>query len=171
MTLPPQPAIVTADLFDLHHGRVDVVDLQFRAFGRSRSFFGPCATMTVFEDHTPVLAALASPGGDRVLVVDGGGSLRVGLMGDRLAEIGVKNGWRGVVINGAIRDSAGIDALSIGVRALGTTARRAWSPTGLPDFGPVVLGGVEISPADWVYADPDAVMVARSQLALPAQDE
>ena len=120
--------IVTADLYDAHHETVGVCALQFRSFGKRRSFFGPCATVATFEDHTPVLNVLSEPGNGRVLVVDGQGSLRIGLMGDRLAEIGVRNGWAGVVINGAIRDSLGIDALAIGVKALGATARRGWTP-------------------------------------------
>jgi len=167
MTLPPQPSIVTADLYDLHHERVEVIDLQFRSFGRPTSFFGPCATLRVFEDHTPVLARLSTPGEGRVLAVDAGGSLRVGVMGDRLAGIGAANGWRGVVIAGAIRDSLGIDALDLGVRALGTTARRGWSPNPSAVGVPLRLGGVEVREGDWIYADRDAVLVAREALPLP----
>jgi regulator of ribonuclease activity A len=166
MTLLPQPPVVTADLYDLHHDRVEVIDLQFRCFGRSASFFGPCATLQVFEDHTPVLTRLSTPGEGRVLAVDAGGSLRVGVMGDRLAGIGAANGWRGVVIAGAIRDSAGIDALDLGVRALGATARRGWSSNPSAAGLPLRLGGAEVREGDWLYADRDAVLVARELLAL-----
>ena len=165
MTLPPQPSVVTADLYDLHHDRVEVIDLQFRCFGRPASFFGPCATLRVVEDHTPVLARLSEPGGGRILAVDAGGSLRVGVMGDRLAGIGLANGWRGVVIAGAIRDSAGIDGLDLGVRALGTTARRGWSPNPSAAGLPLRLGGAEVREGDWLYADRDSVLVAREPLA------
>lgn len=90
-------------------------------------------------------------------------------MGDRLAGIGARNGWRGVAINGVIRDSAGIDALGIGVRALGTTARRGWAP-GLSSAGkPVSFGGVTLVPGDRVYADRDCVIVAAAELPLPGQ--
>lgn len=167
MSLAPQPAIVTADLYDLHHASVEVIDLQFRSFGRVETFFGPCATLSVFEDHTPVLAMLATPGEGRILAVDAGGSLRVGVMGDRLAAQGVANGWRGVVVAGAIRDSLGIDALDLGVRALGTTARRGWSPSPSAAGGPIRLGGALVREGDWLYADRDAVLVARGALDLP----
>ena len=142
--------------------------MQFRSFGGRESFFGPCAIVATFEDHTSVLRALEQDGNGRVLVVDGRASLRVGLMGDRLAEIGVRNGWRGVVINGAIRDSAGIDALDLGVRALGTTARRGWKPGPSTEDQPVVFGGVTIRPGDWVYADRDCVIVAATEMTLPS---
>ncbi|TNC61396.1 ribonuclease E activity regulator RraA [Rubellimicrobium roseum] len=153
MTLPPQPPVVTADLYDLHHDRVEVIDLQFRCFGRPASFFGPFATLQVLEDHTPVLEWLSTPGEGRVLAVDAGGSLRVGVMGDRLAGIGVANGWRGIVIAGAVRDSTGIDVLDFGVRALGTTARRGWSPNHSTSGGLLQIGGAEVRNGDWVYAD------------------
>lgn len=161
---PEQAAISTADIFDAHGAAVRVCEMQFRSFGRLGSFFGPCSTLTSFEDHRPVLRALETAGQGRILVVDGQGSLRVGLMGDRLAGIAVRNGWRGVIIHGAIRDSAGIDELTLGVKALGTTARRSDVPTEGGRDAPVRIGGVTFSPGDWVYADRDCVVVAETNL-------
>lgn len=162
-----QTQICTADLYDLYHDRLSVCELQFESFGGRQSFFGQCETVITFEDHIPVLRALETEGRGRVLVVDGQGSRRVGVMGDRLAVTGQRNGWRAVIINGAIRDSLGIDALNIGVRALGTTARRGWE-AGPALFGtPVSFGGATFTPGDWVYADNDCVIVAKSELKLP----
>ncbi|MEZ5777028.1 MAG: ribonuclease E activity regulator RraA [Paracoccaceae bacterium] len=162
-----QPPICTADLYDLHNDLLRVCETQFRSFGGCETFFGPCETVATFEDHTPVLRALETEGRGRILVVDGQGSMKVGLMGDRLAEIGAANGWRGVIVNGVIRDSAGIDALSIGVRALGTTARRGWTSGPSSQGKPVSFGGVTLAPGDWVYADRDCVIVAASELPIP----
>ncbi|MCB2126720.1 MAG: ribonuclease E activity regulator RraA [Rhodobacteraceae bacterium] len=155
----------TADLFDAHPDIVRVCEAQFRSFGRHEAFAGACSTVSTFEDHRPVLAAVESDGQGRVLVVDGHGSLRVGLMGDRLAGIAARNGWRGVVIYGAIRDSAGIDQLDIGVKALGTTARRSTAPAQATRDEPVSFGSATFSPGDWVYADRDCVIVAGVRLA------
>ncbi|HEV7719471.1 MAG TPA: ribonuclease E activity regulator RraA [Arsenicitalea sp.] len=165
MSIPQQP-IVTADLYDEHHDRVQVCELQFRSFGQRLSFFGPCSTVSTFEDHTPVLKALEAPGRGRVLVVNAQGSLRIGVMGDRLAEIGTTSGWVGIVINGAIRDSVGIDKLDLGVKALGVTARRGWSPGPAAWDVPLQFGSVTIKPGDWIYADQDAVLVSEQSLAL-----
>jgi len=162
-----QPVIVTADLFDEHHKELQVCELQFRQFGQPFSYFGPCQTVTTFEDHKPVLRALEQPGDGRVLVVDACGSMRVGVMGDRLAEIAARNGWRGVVINGVIRDSRGIDVLDIGVHALGTTARRGNKPAEGREGDTISFGGVTIAPGDWIYADADSVIVAPHELSLP----
>jgi regulator of ribonuclease activity A len=158
--------IVTADIYDQYHADLQVCELQFRSFGRRRSFFGPCSTLSAFEDHTPVLKALSEPGHARVLVVAGKGSLRIGLMGDRLAGIGAQNGWAGLVIDGAIRDSAGIDQLDLGVKALGTTARRGWTPGPSERETPVTIGGATFTPGDWVYADSDCVIVSPAELDL-----
>ena len=164
MTLPAQPAIVTADLYDAHHETVFVVDLPLRAFGGLQSFYGPCQTLRVTRDHTPVLAELETPGEGRVLVVDGGGHTDTGVMGDRLAARGVGNGWRGVVIWGAIRDSLGIGALPLGVMALAATPRRGWAPQPAAAGGSITLGGARVAPGDWIYADVDGVLVARAPL-------
>ncbi len=161
--------IVTADLYDAHHEAVRVCALQFRSFGKRRSFSGPCATVATFEDHTPVLNVLSEPGSGRILVVDGQGSLRIGVMGDRLAGIGVANGWAGVVVNGAIRDSLGIDALALGVKALGATARRGWNPGPSERDVPLAFGGVTFRPGDWIYADVDSVLVSPHRLELPTE--
>ena len=156
--------ISTADLYDAHPDLVRVCETQFRSYGGLSSFSGPCDTLATFEDHAPVLRALERPGLGRILVVDGQGSLRIGLMGDRLAGIAVKNGWGGVILNGAIRDTAGIDALPLGVKALGATARKNWQATlGTPDM-PVHFGGITFLPGDWIYADRDCVVVSAEKL-------
>ncbi|MDR6263087.1 ribonuclease E activity regulator RraA [Roseobacter sp. N2S] len=155
-----QPDFSTADLYDDHHAALQVCELQFQSYGQHMCFSGPCVTLTTFEDHTSVLKILETSGAGRVLVVDGQGSLRVGVMGDRLAEIGAKNGWVGVVINGVIRDSTGIDALEIGVKALGATARRGWTPAPSTTDATLSIGGVTIQSGDWIYADRDCVLVA-----------
>lgn len=156
--------IATADLNDANPDKVRVCNLQFRSFGKKLDFAGPCYTVKVFEDHRKVRAVAETPGEGRVLVVDGGGSLRTGLMGDQMAELAMNNGWIGAVINGPVRDSRAIDALDFGVKALGTTALRGTDEIGgLTDL-PVSFGGIEFRPGWWVYADADAVIVSETEL-------
>jgi regulator of ribonuclease activity A len=154
----------TADIHDAYEGRVAVCELQFRSFGRRMRFAGPAVTLKVHEDHRRVKDAVSGPGNGQVLVVDAGGSLRVGVLGDLLAGLAVKNGWAGVVINGAIRDSDAIDALDIGVKALGATARRGNTDLGGARDLPVAFGGTDIHPGDWIYADRDSVLISRERL-------
>ena len=160
MTNTANQRLCTADLYDAHPAQLRVSTLQFRSFGQRRSFWGLAETLRTFEDHNPVLAVVSEPGEGKVLVVDAGGSLRVGVMGDKIAEVAARNGWTGVVINGVIRDSIGIGAIDIGVKALGTTARRGWISTDGIHGDILEIGNVSVAPGEWVYCDEDAVMVS-----------
>lgn len=89
----------------------------FLNFGKKKRFNGPIHTVKVFEDNVLVKEALQTVPSGAVLVVDGGGSNRCALMGDRLATIAVERNLAGVIINGCIRDSAEINEMDLGVRA------------------------------------------------------
>lgn len=168
MSLESQPSIITADLYDAHHAAVWVIDLPFRSFGGISSFFGPCQTLRVLRDHTPVLAQVQTPGDGRVLVVDAGGFTDTGVMGDRLAGLAVAHGWRGVVICGAIRDSVAMRDLPLGVMALAATPRRGWETQPFELDCSIRLGGAVINPGMWIYADVDGILVAPVALNLPS---
>ena len=111
-----------------------------------------------------MLAQLEQPGEGRVLVVDAGGIVDTGVMGDRLAAKGVDHGWRGVVIWGAIRDSLGIKALPLGVMALSATPRRGWVAQPSTVGETLSLGGVTIRPGQWIHADRDGLLVSEDPL-------
>lgn len=156
--------VKTADLVDEFAADLSFVHLPFRRFGRRGECSGPAQTVLCFEDNSVVRAQLETPGEGRVLVVDGGGSTRVALVGDMLAGFAKENGWAGVVLNGAIRDSAEIDEMDVAVFALGTTpmksAKRGWGEAGCP----IAIGGTRICAGDWVYADGDGVLVSARKL-------
>ena len=157
--------IQTADLCDAHEGKVRVVSPMFRSYGGRRAFGGPIATLKVFEDNSLVRSALESPGNGRVLVVDGGGSMRCALVGDQLALLGVKNGWAGVIVYGCIRDSKAIGAMDLGVFALGTHPQKSIKKgAGDADIA-VTFGGVTFVPGQYVYADEDGVIMSETALA------
>ncbi len=89
--------------------------------------------------------AVEQPGHGRVLVVDGGGSLRCALFGGNLAVLAAQNGWAGVVVNGAVRDVDEIDAQPIGVRGLAAHPRRSEKGMHSGQAGlPVVFAGVGV---------------------------
>ena len=159
----------TADLCDQHEDalrdeRLRVVQPIFSSFGRRTSFSGPIATLKLFEDNSLVRAALAQPGAGRVLVIDGGGSLRRALVGDQLAALAANNGWSGIVVFGCIRDSAAIADMELGVLALACHPRKTDKRnTGESDV-PVTFGGVTFRPGEWLYADKDGVLVSDQKL-------
>ncbi|MEZ5477137.1 MAG: ribonuclease E activity regulator RraA [Thiolinea sp.] len=111
----------TADLLDDNEDKaVQVVQPGFLAFGGKTRFSGRISTIKAHEDNSLVREAVASDGNGQVLVIDGGGSTRCAMLGDLLAAKAVSNGWQGVVVYGLIRDSADINTMDLGVRALGT---------------------------------------------------
>jgi regulator of ribonuclease activity A len=75
----------TADLCDAYPELVQVAQPLFREYGGLAKFSGPIQTLKVFEDNALVRQLLETDGGGRVLVIDGGGSLRCALLGGRLA--------------------------------------------------------------------------------------
>ena len=155
---------LTTDLCDAHEDKVRVVEPMFNSFGGRTAFHGRIATLKLFEDNSLVRKTLASPGGDRVLVIDGGGSLRRALVGDQLAELGLKNGWSGVVVYGCIRDSRAIGEMDIGVFALDTHPLKTIKKNVGEEDIPVTFGGVTFVPGEWLYADEDGVIVSATAL-------
>ncbi len=156
--------IRTADLCDAHDERVRVLALPLRDFGGRTDFHGPVSTVRAPEDNSRVREAVAEPGKGRVLVVDGGGSLRRSLLGDNLAVLAIANGWAGIVVNGAVRDTQALRDLPLAVKALGTCPRKT-DKRGLGERDVVVeFGGVVFTPGQWLYADCDGVVVADGAL-------
>jgi regulator of ribonuclease activity A len=162
-------SFATCDLCDANEDRLAagtlcVLPPVFQKFGKRTAFHGPAVTLKVFEDNVLVRAALETPGSGRVLVVDGGGSLRCALVGGNLGALAEKNGWTGIVVHGCIRDSDELGACDIGVRALGIHPQRsARKGAGERDVR-VAIAGVAVNPGDWIYADADGVLVAREAL-------
>jgi regulator of ribonuclease activity A len=155
----------TTDLCDAHGDKVRVADPIFRTYGGRTGFAGPIATVKVFEDNVLVRAALSEPGNGRVLVIDGGGSLRCALVGGQIAALAEYNGWAGLIVYGCIRDAVEINAAGVGVRALNTHPRKSVKKgEGSADI-PVTFGGVTYVPGHWLYADEDGLIVSESALA------
>jgi regulator of ribonuclease activity A len=154
----------TADLCDDHGESLQVCEPIFQAYGAELAFSGAVSTVRCFEDNSRVREAVESPGEGKVLVVDGGGSRRVALLGDKLGASAVKNGWRGVIIYGCLRDSSEINGMALGVRALGTMPLRSQKRgEGERDVA-VRFAGVTFHPGDHVYVDADGIVVSRKAL-------
>lgn len=154
----------TADLYDTHGEDLRVLAPIFRDFGGLQIFAGPVVTLKVHEDNSLVRAALEEPGQGRVLVVDGGGSLRCALVGDNLAALGHKNGWAGLVVYGCIRDAVPISTIAIGVKAIATNPRKSVKKGEGERDVTLRFAEVVIAPGDYLYADIDGVVVANKQL-------
>jgi regulator of ribonuclease activity A len=156
----------TTDLCDQYADELQVAAPIFRSYGAKIAFSGPISTVQVYEDNVLVRAALEEPGNGRVLVVDGGGSLRCALVGDQLAALGLGNGWAGIVLNACIRDVAALAELAIGVQALAATPLRSYKRgMGARDVQ-VGFAGIICTPGQYLYADEDGIIIAERALEL-----
>ncbi|PKO87026.1 MAG: ribonuclease activity regulator protein RraA [Betaproteobacteria bacterium HGW-Betaproteobacteria-10] len=153
------------DQFEAELGKtVRVVAPMFQRYGKRTSFSGTIVTLKIFEDNTLVREAFAENGQGKVLVIDGGGSLRCALVGDQLAILAQKNGWEGVLVYGCIRDSGDINGIEIGVRALNTHPQKSIKKGAGDRNIAVSFGGVTFNPGDCLYADEDGVLVSSKTL-------
>jgi len=154
----------TADLCDEFESLVKIAEPLFQNYGQIKSFYGEIATVKVFEDNVLVRKTLETKGRKRVLLVDGGASTRVALVGDQLAQIAYEHGWAGIVVNGCIRDSAEIAKIQIGLKALHTVPKKSFKK-GLGEVDvPVKFAGVVFNSGCYLYADQDGLIIAEKNL-------
>ena len=140
--------------------------MRFTSWGGKTQAFGPMACVRTYEDATPVRAQLDTPGLGRILVVDGGGSRRVALLGDKMATIGMKNGWQGVLIHGAVRDVDALAGLDFAVFALDRVPLRARHAGDSESDTVLCFGHTIFTPGHWVAMDSDGVVVTASSHAV-----
>ena len=124
--------------------------------------------MKCFEDNSRVKELLATPGAGKVLVVDGGASMRCALLGDLIGESAVKHQWEGVIVYGCVRDVDALGQLDLGVQALAAmpmkSVRKGIGETGVR----LSFGGVVIEDGEYIYADNNGVIVSDKKLEMPA---
>jgi len=156
VTIEPR---ATADLVDDIYPDVRSCDLQMRDLGGVTMFAGPISTVRCFQDNALLKAMLSEPGHGGVLVVDGEGSLHTALVGDVIAGLAVDNGWAGVIVHGAVRDSAALRTMNLGVKALGTNPRKGTKTGEGQRDVPVTFGGVTFTPGEIAYCDDDGIVV------------
>lgn len=154
----------TADLCDDFSEELNVCYLELKSYGGKKRFSGPVSTVKVFEDNVLVKRALQTIPEGHVLVVDGGGSKRCALLGDRLGEIAEERKLAGIIINGCVRDTAELAKLDIGILALGSNPLKSIKRGEGEENTPVTFGEVKWVPGHYVYADEDGVVVAEKPL-------
>lgn len=158
-------SFATTDICDAHEDLIVNRELRvcapvFKSYGGLSKFSGEAVTLKVFEDNTWVRTLLDEPGHGKVLVIDGGGSLRCALVGGNLGVLAQKNGWAGILVNGCVRDTTELAASKVGIRALAAHPQKSVKRNvGERDLV-VDLAGTIVKPGDMIYADEDGVLVS-----------
>jgi len=156
--------ISTPDLCDAYPDLVRILEPIFKNYGGKSSFGGEIVTVKCFEDNSRVKENASTPGEGKVMVVDGGGSLKKALLGDLIAETALNNGWEGFIIYGCIRDVEPIANMQIGVKALNSIPLKT-EKKGVGDLNvKITFGGVTFNPGEYVYADSTGIIVSSEPL-------
>ncbi len=157
----------TAKLCDAHSGKdhFQIAEPLLQPYGAHSSFSGQITTIKAFEDNGLLKTVLEEKVENRVLVVDGGGSHRCALLGEDLARLAIANGWQGIVIHGCIRDSAIINQLPIGIRALHTHPLKSHKKDPGDRDLLVTFAGVNFKQNHFLYADADGIIVSETMLS------
>jgi len=159
--------IITADLCDKHSATLKIAEpIGFNNYGGHAAFMGKIHTVKCFENNHFVRAALEHNGEGKVLVVDGGGSMRCALLGDMLGELAVKNKWNGVIVYGCIRDSAAMAKLPLGVKALNTHPLKSVKKNEGEENVTLHIAGIDFIPGEYLYSDGDGIVLSEKALEL-----
>lgn len=156
--------INTCDLCDAHPDDVQVLEPMFHNFGGCEAFGGEICTVKCFEDNSFVKQRLGEPGEGRVLVVDGGASIRRALLGGDVATMAAKNGWAGVIIYGCVRDVEELIEIDLGIQAMGVVPMKTKKRNVGELDVPLNFAGANFHQGDWIYADNNGVIVAERDL-------
>lgn len=163
--------IDTSELCDLYAEQVDVVEPIFSSFGGVSNFYGKVTTVKCFESNGLIAEVLEENGEGRVLVIDGGGAVRRGLIDAELAQLAADNGWEGIIVYGAVRQIQQLENLDIGIHALAPIPVSADESTAGESDVPVNFGGVTFFPEDYIYADLTGIILSQEPLDLDDSDE
>ncbi|GAD80873.1 ribonuclease E activity regulator RraA [Vibrio ezurae] len=154
----------TSALCDVYLDQVDVVEPMFSNFGGSASFAGQVTTIKCFEDNGLIREVLDQSGQGRVLLIDGGGSLRRALIDAEIASLAEENEWEGIVVYGSVREVDELEDMNIGIQALASIPVGA-SQTDVGEVDvPVNFGGVSFLPEDYIYADNTGIILSQEAL-------
>lgn len=145
------------------------VDPSIKPIHYDMRLAGPAFTVDCIPlDNLTVHYALAQATPGDVLVIAAGGLTETAVLGDIMALLAKTRGLAGVIVDGAVRDSAEIAAMGLPVFAKATTIR---SPTRSKKGAlqvPVMFGGISISPGDVVIGGRDGIVVIPKEAAAEA---
>ncbi|GHY12974.1 s-adenosylmethionine:2-demethylmenaquinone methyltransferase [Vibrio cholerae] len=161
----------TSALCDIYLDQVDVVEPMFSNFGGCASFAGQITTIKCYEDNGLIRETLEQDGLGRILLIDGGGSLRRALIDAELAALAEENEWEGIVVYGSVREVDELEEMSIGIQAIASIPVGATSQgIGEVDI-PVNFGGVTFLPEDYLYADNTGIIISQEPLSADLGEE
>lgn len=141
------------------HGQKGAIDPAIKPLDPRMRLAGRAVTVKLAPaDNWFIHAALLAAGPGDVLVVDIGGFVQAGPWGDVLTLAAQTRGLAGLVVDGAVRDSATIIEEGWPVFARGTCIRRTTKIQRGEINTPVTIGGIQVCPGDILIGDADGLV-------------
>ncbi|MEE9583869.1 MAG: orotidine 5'-phosphate decarboxylase / HUMPS family protein, partial [Candidatus Brocadiales bacterium] len=155
--------VSTSNLSDGSHRAAGLVALE--AITKGIKMVGTALTVRCYPgDWAKPVEAIDAAEEGQVLVIDAGGA-GPAVWGELATLSAQQKGLAGVVINGAVRDTAEIRKLKFPVFAK-LVLPNAGEPKGLGEIGvPVNISGITVCAGDWIVGDDDGLMVVPTRQA------
>jgi regulator of ribonuclease activity A len=154
----------TSELCDIYADLIDVVEPIFCNYGGRSSFGGKVVTVKCFESNGVLQQLVNSDGEGKVLVIDGGGSIRRALIDLDIATAAATNGWEGIVCFGSVRDVDALEEIELGIQSLVSIPVGASDDlVGESDVA-INFAGVTFLPDDHIYADNTGIILSPEPL-------
>jgi RraA family protein len=139
---------------------------RLRPMHREGKLAGPAFTVkTAPGDNLLVHKALDTARAGDVIVVDAGGLAEQAIIGELMMSRAKQRGIAGLVIWGAIRDSAEIGAGTYPVFACGVTHRGPYKDGPGEINVPIAIGGMPVNPGDIIVGDADGLVAVPQEMA------
>lgn len=140
-------------------GRDGLIDLPLRSVVPGAAVAGPARTVSCPQgDNLTVHAAIPWLHAGEVLVIAMPEPEPVALAGDLLVTQMIAHGAAGVVLNGAVRDSAALRQLGLPIWAPFVRVRGAQRRAGGTIGDPIEIGGATVRNGDVIVADADGAV-------------
>jgi regulator of ribonuclease activity A len=153
----------TADICDEHLDDIQVLSHDYKEYGGVDKVQGVIATIRLNEENSDLISMLKEDGKGRIAVVDVDKAFYA-VVGENLMRFALENNWRGILINGFVRDTKITKTIPVGLWALGTCARKSHKKqSGQRDIE-LNFGGVCFRNGDYLLADHDGIIVTHKSV-------
>lgn len=141
-------------------GGYGIMNYEIKSIHRGMRLLGTAVTVITRPGDALFLqkvADVAGPGD--VIVVDAGGCKDCAIIGERIGGYMQKRGIVGVVVDGAVRDTAGLIEFGFPTFARAVTPRIYGTQGPGAINVPISCGGITVNPGDLIIGDDDGVAV------------
>ena len=154
----------TADICDEYSDKVSVLAAGFQNYGGASSCEGEVVTIKLDKNNSDLIKLLRDEDGTGKVVVVDVDQAYYAVVGENLMKFAHNNNYKGIVVNGYIRDTFQIKDIPVGLYALGTCSRKYIPVTAGERGVSLSFAGVEINNGDYLYADTDGVIVTAEKI-------